>query len=440
MVILTLTVQKFLKYGRLIHTIIFFHEYKIVPDYHERADQKVGAMIYKMSDTKHFTLQKIGPIRDVSIDFGDLTFLVGPQASGKSICLEMYKLLVDKNHILSTLRKYNYIVDKYDPSNVIGTYFGEGMETIIKDDTAAGIDDNVFSGTAIKAMLRTTPGSSSKETVFYIPAQRIFSIDDGRPKNFMEFDVSSPYILRNFSELLRIFIQGGLGNPDVIFPMKNRLKEQTKAAINRSIFHNSKVIIDKKTGQRKMKMTVDDMLIPFMSWSAGQKEFLPLLLSFYCLNSTPNMIKNQNEYDTVIIEEPEMGLHPKAIVAVIMEILDLINAGYKVIVSTHSAVFIEFAWAFNNFKENSYRLFRNSVANLLDVDRNSTVADMLGNLYKKNIKTYYFKQDINTGKSISVDISSLDVGDENDIISDWGGLSWFSSRVADVVMHNAQED
>ena len=34
-----------------------------------------------------FIIKNFGPIKDVSLDFGDLTILVGPQASGKSIAL-----------------------------------------------------------------------------------------------------------------------------------------------------------------------------------------------------------------------------------------------------------------------------------------------------------------------------------------------------------------
>ena len=43
-----------------------------------------------MGDIKHFALQRIGLIRDVSVDFGDLTFLVGSQASGKIQTEEMF--------------------------------------------------------------------------------------------------------------------------------------------------------------------------------------------------------------------------------------------------------------------------------------------------------------------------------------------------------------
>ena len=57
-------------------------------------------------------IKNFGPIGNVNVAFGDLTFLVGPQASGKSLFLELLKYIVDKDFILSTLRKYNYIIDK----------------------------------------------------------------------------------------------------------------------------------------------------------------------------------------------------------------------------------------------------------------------------------------------------------------------------------------
>lgn len=67
----------------------------------------------------------------------------------------------------------------------------------------------------------------------------------------MEFDITTPYVLRVFSETLRVFIQGGLGNPDTIFPMRNRLKVNMRDSINNTIFHGGKVVIDQTAGQRK---------------------------------------------------------------------------------------------------------------------------------------------------------------------------------------------
>ena len=57
-------------------------------------------------------VENFGPIEKADVTFGDLTFLVGAQASGKSLFLELLKLLVDKDAIVETLRKYNYIINK----------------------------------------------------------------------------------------------------------------------------------------------------------------------------------------------------------------------------------------------------------------------------------------------------------------------------------------
>lgn len=52
-------------------------------------------------------VENFGPIGKAYVDFGDLTILVGAQASGKSLFLELLKLLEDKEAIVETLRKYN---------------------------------------------------------------------------------------------------------------------------------------------------------------------------------------------------------------------------------------------------------------------------------------------------------------------------------------------
>ena len=53
-------------------------------------------------------VENFGPIKSVDVSLGDLNILIGPQASGKSLFLELFKLVMDKNSIIETLRKYNY--------------------------------------------------------------------------------------------------------------------------------------------------------------------------------------------------------------------------------------------------------------------------------------------------------------------------------------------
>lgn len=381
-----------------------------------------------------FNIHNFGPIKDASIDFGDLTFLIGPQGSGKSLSLELLKLIIDKQHIISTFRNYNYILNKKDAKNILDGYFGEGLSELFKENTKISLEDNSFS---TQDLLKTIANQKASETqtefVFYVPAQRILGIADGRPKNFMEFDMDTPYVLRRFSETLRVFMQSGLGNPDVIFPMKTRLKGDIKDSINHSIFHDAKVVIDQNGNQRKMKLKIDNLRIPFMAWSTGQKEFMPLLLAIYCLSGPPTQVINKSDYKWVIIEEPEMGLHPRAIQSVLLEIIELLQGGYRVVISTHSTIFPEFVWAFNNLKGLPDLPFKSALCEMFDVHKRSTAANLFDGLKQKCIKTYYSaNKDSKEGVTFS-DISSLDAFSDEIATSEWGGLSSFAGRTSEIV-------
>lgn len=378
-------------------------------------------------------IKNFGPIKSADVDFGDLTVLIGPQASGKSLFLELFKLLEDRTHVVNTLKKYNYILNKTDVSPLLEYYFGEGMSEVISEGTEINLDGKRM---GLKSFLQGK--GDPEETVFYIPAQRILSISDGRPKNFMEFDITTPYVLRMFSETLRVFIQGGLGNPDTIFPMKNRLKGNMRNSINNTIFHGGKVIIDQSGGQRKMKLNVGNANLPFMTWSAGQKEFMPLLLAMYCLSGPPTSVINKDGYKWVVMEEPEMGLHPKAIETVILQIIELMQNGYKVVVSTHSTLLLEFAWAFGNLKKLEDSVLRKAMCELFSVDSHTSEGNLFKKLGDKVIKTYYLSSKEGEG-AVSTDISSLDVESDTDFVADWGGLSFFAGKASEIVGKYYQE-
>ena len=271
--------------------------------------------------------------------------------------------------------------------------------------------------------------AKAEEKLFYIPAQRILSVSDGRPKPFMEFDSSAPYVLRQFSETLRLLLQNGMGKMESIFPISNRLKEPLRKAFNESIFHDGKVVVDDRTGQKKLRMEVDGMSVPFITWSAGQKEFMPLLLGFYWL-CPPSKISRKDEYKYVVIEEPEMGLHPQAIISVILQIIDLLSRDYKIIISTHSPVLVEFAWVFNYLKEAKAR--EDALFELFDLPKTGLTRKLFdGIINKKEIKTFYF--DRVNDKVITKNISTLDAGDTDDAIAQWGGLSTFAGKATDIV-------
>lgn len=373
-----------------------------------------------------FKITNFGPINSVDIQLGDLTILLGPQASGKTLFLQMLKLLIDKDHIVQTLARYNYVTNK-QPDQILNYYFGDRLSSMWKDDTVVEADGKGYK----KSFLLKQKAGNAVEKVFYVPAQRILSISDGRPKNFMEYDISSPYVLRNFSETLRLFFQNEIGDDQTVFPLNNRLKRGLKKSFNESIFHGGQVVIDESSGQKKMRMQVGGSSLPFMTWSAGQKEFMPLLMATYCLTGPVIKTINRKQYKYVIIEEPEMGLHPKAIQAVIVQMLEFINAGYKVIVSTHSSVLLEFAWAFKMIQRLPEDARVEALCELFGVSLNSNVTKIFQGVGNKDLKTYFFSHKIKGVKSS--DISSLDVMSENVDESEWGGLSQFATKASDVV-------
>lgn len=377
----------------------------------------------------NLTVKSFGPIENANIDFGDLTILVGPQASGKSILVQLLKLLIDKVQIRKTLEQYGYIWQN-DADKILDLYFGEGMSKIWRDTSSISLDNKLYTKEFLSPKRgRRDAKVAVEEELFYIPAQRILSVADGRPKTFMEFDSATPYVLRQYSETLRQLLQNGMAKLDSIFPISNRLKLPLRNAFNNSIFHNGKVVMDDKSGQKKLTMKVEGMSVPFITWSAGQKEFMPLLLGFYWL-CPPSKVSKKDSLKYVVIEEPEMGLHPQAIKSVILQTIDLLSRGYKVIVSTHSPVFLEFAWAFNNLKKAGAS--NDVLFELFDIAKTAPTKRLFaGILSNKVINTFYFER-IND-KVVTKNISDLDAGSEDDATAEWGGLSSFSSKTTDLI-------
>ena len=371
-------------------------------------------------------LSGFGPICSANVQLGDITILIGPQASGKTLFLQMIKLLIDKDYIVQTLSRYNYVTDK-QPDQILNYYLGDHLSAMWTKDTVVEADGKKYK----KGFLLNSKEDDVHERLFYVPAQRILSISDGRPKNFMEYDISSPFVLRNFSETLRLFFQNGMGDEHTLFPLNNRLKRGMKESFDSSIFHGGEVVIDERSGQKKMQMKVGNTNLPFMTWSAGQKEFMPLLMAVYCLSGPPVKTINREQYEYVVIEEPEMGLHPRAIQTVILQVLEFITAGYKVILSTHSPVLLEFAWTFSMLRECPTDVRQKALCDLFDVSYTSSVSKMLKKVVGKDVKTYFFSQTSQGAKS--VDISALDASSMSIEEAEWGGLSQFASRASEVV-------
>jgi hypothetical protein len=175
--------------------------------------------------------------------------------------------------------------------------------------------------------------------------------------------------------------------------------------------------------------------IPFLTWSAGQKEFTPLLMGFYYL-CPPSKVALKGTYQYVIIEEPEMGLHPKAIQSVLLQIIDLLSRGYKVVVSTHTPVILEFTWVFRLLQE--AKADEKALRELFGLKATPQIISLFSGIFERDIRTYLFSPKAEGVRSI--DISSLDAGDENPEVSEWGGLSSFAGRATEIVSKYYQDE
>ena len=369
-------------------------------------------------------ITSLGQIAEADISFGDLTVFVGQQASGKSILLQLVKLILDAGDITQTLKKHGFDWQK-KVENFLFLYFGEGMQTIwSQDETTVTIDKADF--TPQDALSRR----KKDKTLFLIPAHRVVTLKDGWPRAFTDYATSDPYVVKEFSEQLRLLMEKGLGSGEsAIFPQEGRMNKTLRDAIGKSIFGEAEVKLDRSGLRKRIVLEVEGTQLPFMTWSTGQREFTPLLLGLYWLMPSGKAGK-KNNINWVVIEEPEMGLHPQAISALLLTFLELLRRGYKVIISTHSAQILELVWAIRFIAKSKTAPAR--LRQLLDLKSNVFSKDLTETVLDgKTFKTYYFsRQD----KTVNVkDISTLDAEDPDEAVSDWGGLTLFSTKSADVV-------
>jgi energy-coupling factor transporter ATP-binding protein EcfA2 len=387
----------------------------------------------KQTGEVELSVYHLAQIKEGTVSFGDLTFFVGAQASGKSLFLQMLKLMIDRHQIFDNLALNAYDWGgKFD--RLLDMYFGESMSGIWKPETSVTFGGKVYDSKSIMAR-QGSKGASKEEKVFYIPAQRVVTMSQGFPRPFSSFEVGDPYVLKSFSETMRVLMEkeSSNGNQDNIYPKTGKMSKPIRAQLDASIFHGVSIEMDRSSGRKRFILNVGESRLPFMTWSAGQKEFMPLLLSLYHLIPSGNSQKKET-IDWVVIEEPEMGLHPKAIQTVMLLALQLTQRGYKVVISTHSPVLLELAWVINSIKE--YKASPDELFELFNVPKDPAFRKIFQSVVnEKTINTWYFHRD-QDGVHIK-DISALDAGSDNHEMSNWGGLSEFSGRAVDIISNIA---
>jgi hypothetical protein len=209
------------------------------------------------------------------------------------------------------------------------------------------------------------------------------------------------------------------------------LKGEYRQMIDAAVFHGGRVELEKEGLRYRLRLLFSDGVeLPFMTWTAGQREFTPLLLGLYQV-LPPRKVKKSRDIDWVIIEEPEMGLHPQAIVVVMMLVLDLLWRGYRVVISTHSPLILDVVWAIRRLAEHNAHWAL--LGRAFELTKSADVRQVLEYALKCTYRVYFLELDPRTRGVNTRDISNLDpdASDRNE--ADWGGLTGFSSRFGEAV-------
>jgi hypothetical protein len=368
-------------------------------------------------------VENFGPLGSAEVRIRGLTVLVGPQAAGKSIFLQLLKLLVDAAHIKFEFRRAN--IDWEDDFKLfLDVYFGEGMRGLWKP----GGTQIAFQGAAVNLeefVKNVRPRKG--EGMFFMPAQRVLAMRDGWPQAFGYYDAGVPFTVREFSEELRQ-LMAGFGTAGTLFPVPRRLNSDFRELIQKHLFPGFDLKVDTERAQKRMVLSSgpNTPALPFMVWSAGQREFVPLLLGLYWL-LTPAGVPRRKGLKWVVIEELEMGLHPRAIAVVVLMLFELVSRGYRVCVSTHSPQVLDAVWALRHLKETGAD--PSALLEIFGAPSTPQMLKMARAVMQQPARVYYFERDSRVVRNIS----NLDPASEEAGESGWGGLSEFSGRANEAV-------
>jgi len=276
---------------------------------------------------------------------------------------------------------------------------------------------------------------SGQGKVFFIPAHRALLLAEGWPAPFLKLNADTPVVARLFSQNLYHRFSGRQAAS--LFPVERILKEQYRDLIDQAVFHGGRVELEKTGLRYRLRLKFSEKVqLPFMTWTAGQREFTPLLLGLYHV-LPPRKVKKRAEVDWVVIEEPEMGLHPQAIAMVMLLVLDLLWRGYKVVMSTHSPLVLDIVWAIRRIAE--HRARSQLLFDAFGLDRSPALRTVMDNALRSDYRVYFFKLDASTRRVTTHDISTLDPGAADEGEANWGGLTGFSSRFGEAVRASVNE-
>jgi AAA domain, putative AbiEii toxin, Type IV TA system len=371
------------------------------------------------------SIENFGPIRRVEVPFGDITVLVGPQATGKSLVLQWLKLAVDSNRILGTLSTHGFDVAR-DPSLLVGWLFGAGYKHTIAANTSVRFGTNDIN---IKEIAQYRKRYEAHEALF-VPAHRALVFSTGWPLPYRSFDENTPFVVRDFSERVRELLSRR--DEGVVFPAPRRFRMEFRTILDDSLFHGGKIVVDPQ-GLRgeQLRLVHGETKLATMEWTTGQREVVPLLIDL--LSVLPaGKIERRAPIQWVIVEEPELGLHPDGILAILTLLFEVSRRGYNLVLSTHSPLILDVLWAMRHLSERQSGWKK--LLGILGVRQTQFTRRFAQALLAKRQSIVHLR--FSNLKVVSRDISALDPLAADPDEAGWGGLLNHNTAIANAIAEN----
>ncbi|MEA1917780.1 MAG: AAA family ATPase [Campylobacterota bacterium] len=253
-------------------------------------------------------IKNFGPLKEIDIELNQINIFIGKNGSGKSVLAKIITIFLDvKNHIVSEDKLFqkfkDYNIFFFNKDSTIKFYVGNSVILELKENKIHSI--GYFDDVLVQDMLKESQLNiinSQKLTSQYIPAERnLISLFTNSLSSFVVSQIPLPKFLLHFSSEF----------------------EKAREEIKELDFFDMKYI---NKGKDLIYFNKDEYLDLEHS-SSGVQSSLPLYLTVKYFS---------NKHKSIIIEEPEQNLFPKAQSDTIKYIVEQVSADNKLFMMTHS--------------------------------------------------------------------------------------------------------
>ena len=256
-------------------------------------------------------VKNFGPLKDIDIELNKINLFIGENGSGKSVLAKIVTIVLNfNNHLIDEKRLFKkfkeYHIDFFTKKTIIQFFIGQTLCFEIKNKKIKSTGQQfVNEHPIIQFEIKKVQDrliDENKLTTQYIPAERnLISLFNQSIYSFLSYDIPLPkFILSFFSEF-----------------------EKARKEITELSFLDVKYVHSEKD-----RIYYDeDNFLHLEHSSSGIQSALPLYLTVKYF---------AQKHSSIIIEEPEQNLFPKAQMETIKYIIEQVSSENNLFLMTHS--------------------------------------------------------------------------------------------------------